>query len=139
MHAKDFVVNKGGDGHAIENILKFFPDADRVAAFALVVKAINPIDLTALVVAAQQEEVLLELHFVRQQQNNCLQTVLAAINIVAQEKIVRLGREAAIFKKPKQVRELSMSITYSNERSHKLSFGVIDENCMAMFLTRKNS
>jgi hypothetical protein len=46
--------------------LKLFPEADRVPALALVVKSVNSVYLTALMVTAQEEEVLLELHFIGQ-------------------------------------------------------------------------
>lgn len=98
MHAQDLVINEGSDGHAVEDILEFFPDADGVAAFALIVEAVDAIDLTALVVASEQEEVLLELDFVGEEEDDCLERVLSAVNIVAQEEVVRLRRESSIFK-----------------------------------------
>ncbi len=64
MHAEDFIVNKCGDWHAIENILKFFPKSNTVLIFALVVESIDAIDLSALMISAKEEEVFLELDFV---------------------------------------------------------------------------
>ena len=72
MHAENLVVNEGCNWHAIEDILELFPDANRVATLALVVEAVDAIDLAALVVPSQQEEVLLEFDFVRKQQDNRL-------------------------------------------------------------------
>ena len=69
MHAKNLVVDQGGDGHAVEDILELLPDADGVAALALIVKAIDSVNLTALVIAAKQEEVLLKLDLVGEEQN----------------------------------------------------------------------
>ncbi len=77
--------------------MKLLPEADGVPAFALVVKSVNPVDLTTLVVTAQQEEVLLELYFVGQKQDDCFKGLLSSVHVVAKEKIVSLWREPAIF------------------------------------------
>lgn len=66
MHAEDLVVDESCNWHAVEDILEFFPDSDRIATLALVIEAIDAIDLTAFMVSAQQEKVLLELDFVGQ-------------------------------------------------------------------------
>jgi hypothetical protein len=98
VHAENLVIDEGRNGHAIENILELFPDADWVAALALIVEAIDSIDLSALVVTAQQEEVLLEFDLVREQKNDCLQRILSTIDIVSKEEIIGFWGEAAIFK-----------------------------------------
>ena len=49
----------------------------------LVVEAVDPVDRGALVVAAQQEEVLGVLDFVGQQQADALQPVRSTVNVVA--------------------------------------------------------
>ena len=66
MHAEDLVVYESCNRHAVEDILEFFPDSDRIATLALIIEAIDAIDLTAFMVSAQQEKVLLELDFVGQ-------------------------------------------------------------------------
>ena len=103
MHAQDLVVDQGSDRHAVEYILEFFPDTDRVATFAFIVESIDAVDLTALVITSQQEEVLLELDLVREEQNDSLKGVLSAINVISEEQVIGLRGEAAIFKQPQQV------------------------------------
>ena len=66
MHAEDLIIDKGGDRQAVEDVLELLPDADGVATLAFVVEAIDAIDLPALVVAPQEEEVLLEFDLVGQ-------------------------------------------------------------------------
>jgi len=66
MHAQNLIIYQCGNGHTVENILELFPDADAVASLALVIEPINPVDLTAFVVASQQEKVLLIFDLVRQ-------------------------------------------------------------------------
>lgn len=72
MHAKDLVINEGSDWNAVEDILELFPDADAIAALALIVEAIDTIDLTTFVIPAQQEEVLLKLDLVGQEEEDGL-------------------------------------------------------------------
>ena len=85
MHTQDLIIDESGDGHAVKDVLELFPYADGVAAFALVVETVDSIDLAALVISSQQEEVLLELDFVGQEENDCLKRVLSSIDIVAKE------------------------------------------------------
>ena len=85
VHAQYFVIDERRDGHAIEDILELLPYTNGVASLALVVKSVDAIDLPALVITPQQEEVLLELDLVGEQQDDCLQTIFASIDIVTQE------------------------------------------------------
>lgn len=47
-------------------------------------------------VSTQQEEVLWIFDFVREQEADGLEWLLATIDIVAQEQVVRLGRKATV-------------------------------------------
>lgn len=57
---------------------------------------INSIYTGALMVSTQQEEVLWIFDFVREQEADGLEWLLATIDIVAQEQVVWLGRKAAV-------------------------------------------
>ena len=72
MHAKDLVINECSDWNAVEDILELFPDADAIAALALIVETIDTIDLATFVIPAQQEEVLLKLDLVGQEEEDGL-------------------------------------------------------------------
>jgi hypothetical protein len=65
------------------------------------------------VVTAQQEEVLLKFNFVGKQQNNCLQGLLAAVDVVTQEQVVSFWWVSTVFKQSKQVSELAVHVTYT--------------------------
>jgi hypothetical protein len=58
MHAEDFLVNQCGNRQTVKDIREDLPESDGVPAFALVVESINAVDLRALVIPTQQEEVL---------------------------------------------------------------------------------
>lgn len=56
-------------------------------------------------------------HLEREQQADGLQTLLAAVHVVAQKQIVGLGREATILKQPQKVRVLPVDITWAGSMS----------------------
>ena len=61
------------------------------------VEAIDASDIGALVVAAEQEEVLGELELVAEQEEDGLEGLLSAIDVVAEAKVVGGWGEAAHF------------------------------------------
>ena len=67
MHAEDLVIYQGCNWHAVENILELFPDSNAVSSLAFVVETIDPVNLPALVIASEQEEVLFEFDLVCQE------------------------------------------------------------------------
>ena len=58
MHGENLLVNDGGNGQAVEAVGKCLPQLDVVASLALIVETVNAVDGSALVVAAEDEEVL---------------------------------------------------------------------------------
>ena len=58
MHAENLLVNEGSYWEAIEDIAEHAPESDGVPAFAFVVETVDSINLCALVIASQKEEVL---------------------------------------------------------------------------------
>jgi len=49
------------------------------------------------VVASQDKEVFRVFYLVREEETNCFQRLLPSVYIVAEEKVIRFWREAAIF------------------------------------------
>ena len=80
--AEDLLVDDGGDGQAVEAVGEGLPQLDVVAALALVVEPIYPVNTGALVIATQNKEVLGVLDFISQKKTNRFQGLLSAINIV---------------------------------------------------------
>lgn len=62
-------------------------------------------------VSAQDEKILWILDFVCQQQADCFQRLLAPVDVVAQEQVVRLRGKPSVFKKSKQVVILPVDVT----------------------------
>jgi hypothetical protein len=76
----------------------------------LVVEPVDSVNTGALVVSAEEEEVLRVLDLVREQEADGLERLLAAVHVVAQEEVVRLGREAAVLEQAQQVRVLTVDV-----------------------------
>ena len=110
MHAEDLLVDDRAHRQAVEAVREGLPELDVVASLALVVEPVDAVDRRALVVAAQQEEVLRVLDLVCQQQADRLQRLLPAVHVVAQEQVVRVRREPSVLEQPQQVVVLSVDV-----------------------------
>jgi hypothetical protein len=133
VHAEYLLVDDSCNGHAIEALGEEFPQFDVVSPLALVVEAIDPVDGGTLVVPTQQEEVQGVLDLVGQQQADGFQTLLASVDVVPQEDIVGIGREASIFEESQQVIVLAMDIPADFDGGLQLQqAGLVDEDLSAL-------
>lgn len=96
MHGEDLLIDNSCNRQAVEAVREGLPQLDIVSALAFIVEAVNAVDGGALVVATQDEEVLGILDFVGQQQTDGLKRLLATVDVVTEEEVVRLWREAAV-------------------------------------------
>jgi hypothetical protein len=110
VHAKDFLVDQRSNGQAVEAVGENFPQFNGVSPLALIVKSVDPVDGRALVIASKQEEIFRVLDLVGKQQAYGLQGLFSAVNVVAQEEVVRIGWEAAILEKAKKIIILAVNI-----------------------------
>ena len=110
VHADDLIVDERGHGQRVEALGEHLPQLDVVPPLALVVEPVHPVYRGALMVAPQQEEVLGVLDLVRQQQADGLDVVLATVDVVSQEKVVRVGRELAVLEKTQQIVVLAVNV-----------------------------
>ena len=67
MHRKDLLIDDSGDRQAVEAVRKCLPQLDVVASLAFVVEPVDAVDRCALMVAAENEEVLRVFDLVRKQ------------------------------------------------------------------------
>lgn len=111
VHREDLLVNDGCDGQAVEAVRKCLPQFDVVTTLAFVVETIDTVDGGALVVSAQDKEVLGVFDLVCQQQANGLERLLATVHVVTKEQVVCLRREATVFEETQQVVILSVDVT----------------------------
>ena len=111
MHGENLLVNDGSNRQAVEAIRKGLPQLDVVPSLALIVETVDAVDRGALVVAAQNEEVLRVLDLVCEEQANGLERLFATINIIAKEKVVGLRGEATVLEEAQQIVVLSVNVT----------------------------
>jgi hypothetical protein len=111
VHGEDLLVDDSSDGQAVETIGECLPQLDVVSALALVVKTVDTVDRSTLVVTAEDEEVLRVFDLVCEEQANCLKRLLATVDVVAEEEVVGLRREAAILEKSQQIIVLAVNIS----------------------------
>ena len=73
-------------------------------------------DLSALVVATQDRDSVLVAYFQCDEQSDCLDTVVAAIDVVAHEEVVGVRGLSANLEQLAQVVELAMDVTADRHR-----------------------
>jgi len=82
MATEDLLVDNSGDRQAVEAIREGLPELDVVSPLAFIVETVYPVYAGALVIAAQQKEILRILDLVCQQQTYRFQRLLASIDVV---------------------------------------------------------
>ena len=112
MHTEDLPRHDGGDGEAIEGVDKGLPGLDVAPPFALIVEPIYPRDVGALMIAAKKKEVFRELELVAEQEKDRLQTLLPAVDIVAQKQVVGRRGKSAHLKHADEIGVLSMHVAH---------------------------
>lgn len=111
MHGENLLVDDSGDRKAVEAIGECLPQLDIVATLALVVEAIDSVDRGALVVTSEDEEVFGVLDLVGKEQANGLKRLLTSVDVVTEEEVVGLRREATVLEESEEIVVLSMDIT----------------------------
>lgn len=111
MHGKNLLVDDSGDRKAVEAIGEGLPKLDVVATLALVVEAIDSVDRGALVITSEDEEVFGVLDLVGKEQANSLKRLLTSVDVVTEEEVVGLGREATVLEESEEIVVLSVDIT----------------------------
>ena len=110
MHGEDLLVDDSGDRKAVEAIRESLPQLDVVATLAFIVETVNAIDGRAFVISSQNEEVLGVLDLVCQQKADGLEGLLATVDVIAEEEVVGLWREAAVLEEAESVVVLSVDV-----------------------------
>ena len=100
VHAKNLVFDEGARRHYIEQIYEAPPERQVVSPSALVVKPIYSRYIFALVIPSQQEYVLRILYLEGKQKTHGLNTLLATVDVVSEEKVICVGHLARIFYEP---------------------------------------
>lgn len=112
VEAQDRLVNERGQRQAVKDLCAVAPDIDAsVLAQALVIETIRLSDLAALVVAADQRNLVRIPHFESQEQKECFNRIKASVNKVTHEEVVGPGALASHLEELHHIVELTMDVT----------------------------
>ena len=112
MHAEDATVHKGADGKKIEHVDTLLPDVgSAVLSHALVVKTVHLGDLPALVVSTKKRNAVRVDDLQRKQEQKGFNAVVASVDIIAHEEVVRIGTVASDKEQLLQVVELAVDVS----------------------------
>ena len=86
MHTDDSPLDQRAHREALKAVREQLPKTNIVSPLALVVEAVDLVDVVRFVVSSQKVEVLRVLHLIRQEQANALDALLSSVNVVATDK-----------------------------------------------------
>lgn len=96
MHAQNLIIDKSSDRQAVEAVGEDLPQLYGVSPLTFIVEAIYPVNRGAFVIAPEEEKVLRVFYLVGEEKADRLEGHLPTVNVVSQEEVVRVGREATI-------------------------------------------
>lgn len=76
-----------------------------------VIETIDSVDTCTLVVTAEDEKVFWVLDLVREQEAYCLERLLASIDVIAKEQVVRFWWEASVLEQSEEIVILPVDVT----------------------------
>ena len=122
VETEDLVFNNSRQGQVVKKLSELLPDLGvAVLAQAFVIESVYLGDLTRLVVAPQNSDSVLIAHLERDEQSDCLDTIIAAIDVVAHKEVVRVGRLTSNLEKLAQIMELAVNVAANSHwRTHLL-------------------
>lgn len=128
MHGEDLLVDDGGNRQAVEAVGESLPQLDVVAPLALVVETVDTVDGCALVVTAEDEEVLRVLDLVREKQADGLERLLSTVDIVTEEQVVGLRWETAVLEQAQQIIVLAVDVTADLRDGSATALAIMSKN-----------
>ena len=134
VEAEDLVFDDSCQGQVVKKLSELLPDVGvAILPQAFVIEPVDLGDLTRLVISSQDGDSVLIAHLERDKQSDRLDTVVAAIDIVAHKEVVRVGRLAANLKKFAQIMELAVNIAANSHRcAHLLHIRLVDEDFLGL-------
>ena len=112
MHTQYSIIYNSTNWQNVKDSTKLSPQFDTISSFALVIKAVHPVNRLAFMISSKQEEVSRVLNFVRHQQANCFNTLFASINVVSnKEKLLVIIGTTSNIEESEKVKILAVNIT----------------------------
>lgn len=111
VHGENLLIDNGSNWQAVEAVREGLPQLDVVATLALIVETVDTVDGRALVVTAEDEEVLWVLDLVGEEKADGLERLLSSVDVVTEEEIVGFWWESSVLEEPEEIVVLSVDIT----------------------------
>lgn len=112
VHTEDATVHKGADGKKIEHVDTLLPDVgSAVLPHALVIKTIHLGDLPALVVSTKKRNAVWVEDLQRKQEQKRFDAVVASVDIIAHEEVIRIRTFASDKEQLLQIVELAVDVS----------------------------
>ena len=117
VEAEDVIIDHGCQRQVVKQLRELLPNVRvSVLAQAFVVEAVHLGDLTRLVVASQDGDSVLVADLERDKQSDGLDTIIPAIDVIAHEQVVCVGRLTTDLEELKQIVELAVDIAADSHR-----------------------
>jgi len=129
VDAEDLIIDDSRDGEKVENFAAMSPCVC-VAIFvlALIVKPVHLRDLSALVIATKQGDLVRPSGLEQEQSGESLEAVVASVHKVPHEDVVGVGHLAAASKQLLQVVELAVDVAaHGDGREDWLHVGLLQK------------
>lgn len=108
----NLVVDEGSEGQIVEEVCEVLPHIGiAVLSQALVVEAVDLSNLPRLVVASQDGDALAIPHLESDEEGDRLDRVVASVDVIAHEEVIRVWGVAANAEQLGQVVELAVDVT----------------------------
>lgn len=112
VHTEDATIHKGADGKKIEHVDTLLPDVgSAVLPHALVIKTVHLGDLPALVVSTKKRNAVGVEDLQRKQEQKRFDAVVASVDIIAHEEVVRIRTFASDKEQLLQIVELAVDVS----------------------------
>ena len=112
VHTEDATVHKGADRKKIEHVDTLLPDVgSAVLPHALVIKTIHLGDLPALVVSTKKRNAVWVEDLQRKQEQKRFDAVVASVDIIAHEEVIRIRTFASDKEQLLQIVELTVDVS----------------------------
>ena len=112
VHTEDATVHKGADRKKIEHVDTLLPDVgSAVLPHALVIKTIHLGDLPALVVSTKKRNAVGVEDLQRKQEQKRFDAVVASVDIIAHEEVIRIRTFASDKEQLLQIVELTVDVS----------------------------
>lgn len=134
MEAENLILDDSSERQVIEELGELLPNVCvAILSQTFIIETIHLCDLSALVIASEDGDSILITHLKGDEKSHRLNTVVATIDVVTHEEVVRVGWLTSDLEKLSQVVELTMDITADGDGSaHLLHVRLVNQDFFSL-------